>query len=80
MNAEVGSLESSNSLLEIRSPWTGVFVDGKLKLKCEASQFDIYKEANEIEIADDSPQLAQVLSPTPMPGHGKPCLITYTVA
>lgn len=67
---ELGSLETSKSKLEITSPsMGGVFVDGKLKLLCQATLFSIYKGTNEIEIVDDTPQLAHVLSPTP--SHGK---------
>ncbi|XKL59495.1 hypothetical protein PGB90_000511 [Kerria lacca] len=63
---ELGSLETSTSHLEIMSPSTsGVFIDGKLKLLCEATLFTIYKRTIQIEILDDTPQLAHVLSPTP---------------
>ncbi|KAK7572151.1 hypothetical protein V9T40_014623 [Parthenolecanium corni] len=63
---ELGSLETSKSKLEITSPSLGgVFVDGKLKLLCQATLFSIYNGTNEIEIVDDTPQLAHVLSPTP---------------
>lgn len=67
---EAESLESARSILEITNPsLSGVFADGKLKLSCEATQFSIYMQSLEIEIVDDTPQLAHVLSPTPSLGE-----------
>lgn len=75
---ELGSLETSTSHLEIMSPSTsGVFIDGKLKLLCEATLFTIYKRTIQIEILDDTPQLAHVLSPTPSVGKILFCINSY---
>ncbi len=67
---EHGSLETSTSKLEIISPSKrGIFVDGKMKLICEATLFSIYRRTNEVEIVDDTPQLAPVLGLTPALGN-----------
>ena len=66
---EANSLESTISDIEIQSPSSiGVFVDGKLKLTCEATQFSIYKQSAETIILDDSPHIALVIGQTPAPG------------
>lgn len=67
---EADSLESRKSVLEITNlSIKGAFSDGKLKLSCEATLFSTYRKSTDIEIVDDTPQLAHVLSPTPSLGN-----------
>ncbi len=47
------------------------FKDGKMRLKCQASQFNLYSGSSEIELEDDTPQLAHVLSPSSTLSNGE---------
>lgn len=45
-----------------------LFPTGKIKVRCEISQFDLYKSASEIELIDNAPpKLAQVIGPSLSP-------------
>lgn len=63
VSSDINGMETATSKLEILvSSNPGIFIDGRLKLKCEAWQYDVYGESVEIEIVEDAPQLAHVLS------------------
>lgn len=47
-----------------------IFPDGKLKLGCLATQFSIYKRISELDLQEDTPQLAPVMGPTVSHSHG----------
>ncbi|XP_046681586.1 uncharacterized protein LOC124368354 [Homalodisca vitripennis] len=41
-----------------------VFLEGRLRLRCLATQFTLYRRSTELDIVEDTPQLAPVLGPT----------------
>ncbi|XP_073984408.1 uncharacterized protein isoform X2 [Rhodnius prolixus] len=47
---------------------SSLFRDGKLRLRCLATQFTLYRQSAEIDLQEDIPQLAHVMGPTP-PAH-----------
>lgn len=59
---EFGGLETSRSSIRIIAT-VGMFENNRLRLGCVASQFDLYNEMTEIELLEDTPQLAHVFSP-----------------
>lgn len=47
---------------------SALFPTGRIKIKCETSQFDLYKSSSEIELVDNAPpKLAQVIGPSLAP-------------
>lgn len=45
-----------------------LFPTGRIKIRCEISQFDLYKSWSEIELVDNAPpKLAQVIGPSLSP-------------
>ncbi|XP_069682456.1 CD166 antigen-like isoform X2 [Periplaneta americana] len=59
-----GSLETSRSTLELEAD-SATFRDTKLRLRCEASLFKLYRRSSEeLELHEDTPQLASVLGPS----------------
>jgi hypothetical protein len=59
-----GNLETSRSTLELEAD-SATFRDTKLKLRCEASLFKLYRRSSEeLELHEDTPQLASVLGPS----------------
>lgn len=66
---EADGLETIKSKLEVYAK-TKLFKEGKMRLKCLANQYDLYSESVELEVEDDTPQLAHVLSPSSMPSLG----------
>jgi hypothetical protein len=59
-----GSLETSVSTLELEAD-SSTFRDTKLRLRCEAWLFKIYRRSSEeLELYEDTPQLASVLGPS----------------
>ncbi|KAJ9576048.1 hypothetical protein L9F63_007148, partial [Diploptera punctata] len=59
-----GSLETSRSTLELEAD-SATFRDTKLRLRCEASLFQMYRRSSEeLELHEDTPQLASVLGPS----------------
>ncbi|GFG35313.1 hypothetical protein Cfor_01360, partial [Coptotermes formosanus] len=58
------SLETSTSTLELEADST-TFRDTKLRLRCEAWLFKLYRRSSEeLELYEDTPQLASVLGPS----------------
>ncbi|VVC29578.1 Immunoglobulin-like domain,Immunoglobulin-like fold,CD80-like, immunoglobulin C2-set [Cinara cedri] len=44
------------------------FPTGRIRVRCEISQFDLYRSSSEIELIDNAPpKLAEVIEPTPPP-------------
>lgn len=49
-----------------------LFRDGKLRLRCLATQFSLYRRSAEVDLQEDTPQLAHVKGPTtPLPVLGE---------
>nr|XP_014290609.2 uncharacterized protein LOC106689905 [Halyomorpha halys] len=47
---------------------TSLFREGKLRLRCLATQFSLYRRSAEVDLQEDTPQLAHVKGPTtPLP-------------
>lgn len=45
-----------------------LFPTGRIKIKCETTQFDLYRSSSEIELVDNAPpKLAQVIGPSLSP-------------
>ncbi|XP_068083965.1 uncharacterized protein [Anabrus simplex] len=59
-----GTLETAWSSLELEAG-SAMFLDNKLRLRCVASLFTVYRRSSEeIELQEDAPQLASVLGPS----------------
>lgn len=65
---ETDGLETVSSRLET-SASPKYFKEGKMKVKCQANQFDLYTRSTEVDLEDDTPQLAHVLSPSSTLSH-----------
>lgn len=48
-----------------------LFVDGRLRLRCVATQYTLYRRSAELDIHEDTPQIQPVLGPTASHNHGK---------
>lgn len=71
LTKEANGLETSRSRLEIYAK-AKYFKEGKMRIKCQANQYDLYQDSSQVEVEDDRPQLAPVLSPSSMPSsHGE---------
>ncbi|XP_024084736.1 uncharacterized protein LOC106673978, partial [Cimex lectularius] len=46
---------------------SSLFRDGKLRLRCLATQFTLYRRTAEVDLQEDTPQLAHVMGPTVSP-------------
>ncbi|XP_054284969.1 uncharacterized protein LOC129001627 [Macrosteles quadrilineatus] len=57
------SHEGSVSQLEVAAS-SKVFLQGRLRLRCDAAQFTLYRRSAELDVFEDTPQLAPVLGPT----------------
>jgi hypothetical protein len=72
-----GGGERSQSRLEVVASHQ-VFLLGRMSLRCVASQFTLYRREVEVEVVEDTPQLAPVLGPTAHhQGNGSTVLIHY---
>jgi hypothetical protein len=57
-------METSISTLDLDADST-TFLDTKLRLRCEAWLFEVYRSSSEeLELYEDTPQLASVLGPS----------------
>lgn len=67
---EDDGLQTSRSRLEL-STHGEYFPGGRMTVRCESNQFMLYKKYSVIELMDDSPRLAQMISPTSVLRSGK---------
>lgn len=65
----IGGLDTTQIRLELDAT-PNVFLDGKMRLRCLATQFTIYRRSTELELQEDTPQLAPVMGPTAPQSHG----------
>lgn len=70
VTAEDNGLLTSRSQLEL-STHADYFPGGRMTVRCESNQFQLYKKYSVIELMDDSPRLAQMISPTAVLRSGK---------
>lgn len=56
-------LEAAVSKLEAEAR-SALFRDGRLRLRCLATMFTLYRKSDETEITEDTPKLALVVGPT----------------
>lgn len=56
---------TSSRLLAVITP--EMLKHNKLKLKCVASLFGLYRRSDEMEVMEDAPQLALIRRPTQQP-------------
>jgi hypothetical protein len=56
-------MEVSQTSLELEAS-SGVFREGRLRLRCLATVFTLYRRSQELELTEDTPQLAPVMGPT----------------
>jgi len=71
VTAEDDGLQTSRSRLEL-STHAAYFPGGRMTVRCESNQFLLYKKYSVIELMDDSPRLAQMISPTTVLRSGGP--------
>lgn len=50
-----------------------LFPEGRLRLRCLATQFTMYRRSTDLQVVEDTPQLAPVLGPTAH-HQGAPCI------
>lgn len=63
-------LEVARSTINIKAT-TDLFKSGKIKLRCSATMFTLYKFVKETEILEDAPQLALIREQTTPANEGK---------
>jgi len=66
---EEGGMEISQTSLELEAN-SGIFREGKLRLRCLATIFTLDRRSDELELTEDTPRLAPVMGPT-SPHTGK---------
>lgn len=71
VTAEDDGLLTSRSRLELATH-ADYFPGGRMMVRCESNQFLLYKKYSVIELMDDSPRLAQMISPTAVLRSGGP--------
>jgi hypothetical protein len=59
---EEGGMEISQTSLELEAN-SGVFREGKLRLRCLATIFTLYRRSEELELTEDTPRLEPVMGP-----------------
>lgn len=63
-------LETLRSTISINAS-SELFKNGKMKIRCLATIFTLYRKTQESELHDDSPQLALIMVPTTQSNDGK---------
>jgi hypothetical protein len=63
-------MEVSQTSLELEAT-SEIFREGKLRLRCLATIFKLYRRSEELELTEDIPQLAPVMGPTAPHSFGK---------
>lgn len=66
---ETDGLQTSKSRLELTARPV-YFPGGRMTVRCESNQFQLYTKYSAIELTDDSPKLAQMVGPNTGPGAG----------
>ncbi|XP_049948340.1 uncharacterized protein LOC126456636 [Schistocerca serialis cubense] len=61
--ADATGLETARSTLELEAA-ASLFVEGRLRLRCLATVFTLFRKSQELVLAEDTPQLAPVMGPT----------------
>jgi hypothetical protein len=72
-------MEVSQTSLELEAT-TGVFREGRLRLRCLATIFTLYRRSEELELTEDTPQLAPVMGPTAPHSLGTVPFCTFITA
>jgi hypothetical protein len=62
-------METSQTSLELEAN-SGIFREGRLRLRCLATIFTLYRRSEELELTEDTPRIAPVMGPT-SPHTGK---------
>jgi hypothetical protein len=75
---EEGGMEVSQTSLELEAT-SGVFREGKLRLRCLATIFTLDRRSDETELTEDTPQIAPVVGPTAHHSLGKIMFGAYSV-
>lgn len=55
------------------------FIGGRMLVRCESNQFQLYRKYSVIELTDDSPKLAQMISPTAVMSAGKQATLIQSI-
>ncbi|KAF5301237.1 hypothetical protein FQA39_LY10823 [Lamprigera yunnana] len=67
-------LETVHSIIAIKAV-PDIFKSGKLKLRCLATVYTLYRRTEELEVQEDAPLLALIMVPTTQSSEGM--LINY---
>lgn len=62
----LAGLETVRSMISINAS-SELFKNGKMKIRCLATMFTLYRKTQESELHDDAPQLALIMVPTTPP-------------
>ncbi|KAJ3637621.1 hypothetical protein MTP99_001064 [Tenebrio molitor] len=62
-------LETVRSMISINASLE-LFKNGKMKIRCLATMFTLYRKTQESELHDDAPQLALIMVPTTQSNEG----------
>ncbi|KAB0804631.1 hypothetical protein PPYR_01601 [Photinus pyralis] len=69
-NLAIPQLETVHSVIAIKAV-PDIFKNGKLKLRCLATMFTLYRRTEELEVQEDAPLLALIMVPTTQSSEGK---------
>lgn len=69
-NIEIPQLKTVHSVITIKAV-PDIFKNGKLKLRCLATMFTLYRRTEELEVLEDAPLLALIMVPTTQSSEGK---------
>lgn len=74
--SKLEDMDTSMSKLEVDAS-SLLFQEGRLRLRCVATQYTLYRRSSELDIHEDTPQIAPVLGPTAPHSHGILSLIFW---
>jgi hypothetical protein len=66
---DVEEMEVSHTSVEMEAT-SGIFREGKLRLRCLATVYTLYRRSEETELVEDTPKLEPVMGPTAPHGLG----------
>ncbi|KAF2903874.1 hypothetical protein ILUMI_02292 [Ignelater luminosus] len=69
-NIEIPQLKTVHSVITIKAV-PDIFKNGKLKLRCLATMFTLYRRTEELEVLEDAPLLALIMVPTTQSSEGQ---------